>query len=70
MALELEPTSRFHFSPRVNAGLKHAKNVTEESSRMLEHVLEENHVNHHIFTTTEDHKGVSTFILPYDDHWN
>ncbi|KAF3384872.1 Oxidoreductase AflY [Penicillium rolfsii] len=58
MALELEPTSRFHFSPSKNAGLKHAKNVTEESSRMLERVLEENHVNHHIFTTTEDHKGV------------
>lgn len=70
MALELEPTSRFHFSPSVNAGLKHAKNVTEESSRMLERVLEENHTNHHIFTTTEDHKGVGRTKLLCDDHWN
>lgn len=62
MALELEPTSHFHFDPSVNPGLKHAKTLTEESSRVLEQVLEENHINHHIFTTTEDHKGVSTTI--------
>jgi hypothetical protein len=58
MSLELESTSHFRFHPVNNAGLRHAKNLTEESSRMLEQVLEENHNNHHIFTTTEDHKGV------------
>ncbi|OQD63897.1 hypothetical protein PENPOL_c008G00514 [Penicillium polonicum] len=58
MALELESTSHFRFHPVNNAGLRHAKNLTQESSRMLEQVLEENHNNHHIFTTTEDHKGV------------
>ncbi|KAJ5124900.1 uncharacterized protein N7515_008725 [Penicillium bovifimosum] len=58
MALDLEPTYHFRFHPVHNAGLKHAKKLTEESSRMLEEVLEENHNNHHIFTTTEDHKGV------------
>jgi hypothetical protein len=59
MALELESTSHFRFHPLKNAGLKHAGKLTEKSSRMLEQVLEENHSNHHIFSTTEDHKGVS-----------
>jgi hypothetical protein len=37
---------------------------------MLERVLEENHANHHIFTTTEDHKGVGRSILFCGDHQN
>lgn len=78
MALELESTSHFRFHPVNNAGLRHAKNLTQESSRMLEQVLEENHNNNHIFTTTEDHRGVghkdSLLFCEYQkglmaDHW-
>ncbi|KAH8434288.1 questin oxidase family protein [Aspergillus melleus] len=58
MALELASTSEFRFDPERTPGLRHAKNLTDESTRELERVLEENHSNHHIFTTTEDHKGV------------
>ncbi|EED16359.1 conserved hypothetical protein [Talaromyces stipitatus ATCC 10500] len=51
-------TKTFKFGPRETPGLIHADTVTEESSRTLEELLEQNHSFHHIFTTTEDHKGV------------
>lgn len=63
MALDLAPTDKFSFDPKRTPGLCHAKNLTHESTRELERVLEENHSNHHIFTTTEDHKGVCPSFL-------
>jgi hypothetical protein len=51
-------TKNFKFGPTETPGLIHADTVTEESSRTLEELLEQNHSFHHIFTTTEDHKGV------------
>ena len=40
-------------------GLVHADNLTPESARETSTLLEENNSRYHIFTTTEDDKGVS-----------
>jgi hypothetical protein len=56
--MDLGSTATFHFDPEKNSGLTHAKGITIESSRTLEQLLEENFSKHHIFTSTEDEKGV------------
>lgn len=40
-------------------GLVHGDNLTQESAQETSTLLEENNSRYHIFTTTEDDKGVS-----------
>lgn len=50
----------FHIDPVETPGLLHVDNLTRESARETTKLLEENNARYHIFTTTEDDKGVGT----------
>ena len=52
--------TNFKIDPVETTGLVHADNLTHESARETTTLLEENNSRYHIFTTTEDDKGVST----------
>ncbi|KAF2811537.1 uncharacterized protein BDZ99DRAFT_559618 [Mytilinidion resinicola] len=54
----LENTTTFHFDPVANPGLTHAATITKASSQELEGLLEENFNINHIFTSTEDERGM------------
>ncbi|KAH8821288.1 hypothetical protein F5884DRAFT_82511 [Xylogone sp. PMI_703] len=56
--MALNDTTSFRFDPENNSGLTHAKTITKESSKKLEELLEENFSKNHIFTSTEDEKGM------------
>lgn len=51
-------TVNFKIDPIETPGLVHAKNLTHEAAKETEMLLEENNSRYHIFTTTEDDKGV------------
>lgn len=52
--------TNFKIDPVETPGLVHSDNLTPESARETTTLLEENNSRYHIFTTTEDDKGVST----------
>ena len=51
-------TQSFKITPEETPGLVHVDNLTLESAKETELLLEENNSRYHIFTTTEDDKGV------------
>ena len=50
--------SGFKIDPVETPGLVHADNLTQASAKETTTLLEENNARYHIFTTTEDDKGV------------
>ena len=52
--------TNFRIDPVETPGLVHVDNLTKESARETTILLEENNQRYHIFTTTEDDKGVSS----------
>jgi hypothetical protein len=50
--------SGFRIDPVETPGLVHVDNLTQESARETTTLLDENNARYHIFTTTEDDKGV------------
>ncbi|KAL8699512.1 MAG: hypothetical protein Q9201_005963 [Fulgogasparrea decipioides] len=52
------PIAGFHIDPVGTPGLLHVDDLTWESARETTKLLEENNARYHIFTTTEDDKGV------------
>lgn len=42
-------------------GRIHAKNLTEESARVASELLQENHEKYHIYFTSEELRGVSSY---------
>jgi len=47
-------------------GIVHAENQTEESAKTISALLNENHEKHHIYTTSEEMRGVgpSRLVFP------
>ncbi len=52
----------FQISPADTRGIVHVENLTQESARETTELLRENNARYHIFTTTEDDKGVRRVI--------
>ena len=50
----------FGIDPVETPGLVHVNSLTQESARETTKLLEENNSRYHIFSTTEDDKGVSS----------
>ena len=50
--------TNFRIDHVLTPGLVHVENLTPESARERSTLLEENNTRYHIFTTTEDDKGV------------
>ena len=52
--------TNFRIGPVETPGLVHVDGLTQESARETTKLLEENNSRYHIFSTTEDDKGVSS----------
>ena len=52
--------TNFRIDPVETPGLVHVDSLTLESARETTMLLEENNSRYHIFSTTEDDKGVSS----------
>ena len=53
-------TMNFRIDPVETPGLVHVDILTQESARETTTLLEENNSRYHIFSTTEDDKGVGS----------
>lgn len=61
--LEQADTTRICLDPSRTPGLVHADNITAESTKMANALLQKNHEENHIFTTREDERGVRIVLV-------
>jgi hypothetical protein len=51
-------TSIVCLDPLKAPGVMHTADITQESTKMANELLQQNHLSHHIFATREDERGV------------